>query len=91
MFLKSFSFVQIFVKPDFCVLSGGFWIFCVPDGLLPSMVQTQNFYMFMMVSNEVGLQKITVIGTWGKKYPNNFAFLISILENIISEKKNMSS
>ena len=43
--------------------------------------------MFMMISNEDGLQKITAIGTWGKKYPNIFPFLTPVKENNILEKK----
>ena len=41
-----------------------------------------------MISNEDGLQKITAIGTWGKKYVTNFALLTPVEENIIFEKKN---
>ena len=44
-----------------------------------------------MMSNEDGLQKITAIGTWGKKYPNNFALLTPVEENIILGKKVASS
>ena len=39
-----------------------------------------------MISNEDDLQRITAIGTWGKKYPNNFALLTTV-ENFILEKK----
>ena len=40
-----------------------------------------------MISDEDGLQKITAIGTWEKKYPNKFALLTPVEENIILEKK----
>ena len=40
-----------------------------------------------MISNEDGLQKITAIGTWGKKYLINFALLTPVKENIILGKK----
>ena len=45
----------------------------------------------MMMSNEDGLQKITAIGTWWKKYPNKFALLTPVEEIIILEKKITSS
>ena len=44
-----------------------------------------------MMSNEDGLQKITAIGTWWKKYCNKFALLTPVEEIIILEKKITSS
>ena len=34
-------------------------------------------------------KKIKAIRTWGKKYPNNFALLTLVEENIIWKKKTM--